>query len=243
MTVGVTVKVTRTGVGAVLVSVPEMSPDPFSGIPVTLVVSSRVQVNVVPGRLPERTIGMIEPPEQTLCEAGVAEPVGDGFTSTVGVNFVPTQPFAVGATVKVTFTGAFVVFVSVPEISPEPLSAMPVTTAPLSRVQVNVAPGIPLESAIVLIGLPEQIVCVVGVAKPVTKGLTVMVAVKGVPEHPLAVGVIVNVTGTGARPIFDKVPETLPVPLAAMPVTVPVLSRVQLNVVPETGPLIVKNAG
>lgn len=60
------------------------------------------------------------------------------------------------------------------------------------------------------------------------RGLTVTVAVTGVPVQPLAVGVIVNVTVTGAAVVFVKVPVILPDPLADMPVTVPVLSLDQL---------------
>ena len=186
MTVGVTVKVTRTGVGAVLVNVPEMSPDPFSAIPVTLVVSSRVQVNVVPGRLLERTIGMIEPPEQTLCEAGVAEPVGDGFTITLAVNVAPVQLFAVGVTVKVTVTGAFVVFVKLPMMSPVPLAAMPVTVAVLSRVQANVVPEIGPEGVIRSIVPPEQIVCEAGAAVPLGVGST-SICCEAFATHPAEV--------------------------------------------------------
>jgi hypothetical protein len=46
----------------------------------------------------------------------------------------PTQPLAEGVTVKVTRTGADVVFVNVPEIFPLPLVAIPVTADVLSRV-------------------------------------------------------------------------------------------------------------
>ena len=48
------------------------------------------------------------------------------------------------------------------------------------------------------------------------------------PGHPLAVGVMVNVTVTGALVVLVNEPLILPEPLAAMPVTVPVLSLVQL---------------
>ena len=57
-------------------------------------------------------------------------------------------------------------------------------------------------------------------------GLTVTVAVIGVPAQPLAVGVIVKVTVTGTLVVLVNVPLILPDPLAAIPVTVPVLSRV-----------------
>ena len=59
----------------------------------------------------------------------------------------------------------------------------------------------------------------------------------GGPEQPLAVGVMVKVTVTAALLVFVKLPLIVPVPLAAIPVTVATLSRVQLNTVPATLPL------
>lgn len=59
-------------------------------------------------------------------------------------------------------------------------------------------------------------------------GFTSTVAVEVGPGHPLAVGVIVNVTVTGALVVLVNAPLMLPVPLAAMPVTVAVLFLVQL---------------
>ena len=63
-------------------------------------------------------------------------------------------------------------------------------------------------------------------------------AVTGVPAHPLAVGVIVNVTVTGAAVVLVSEPLILPAPLAAIPVTATVLSLVQLYTVPATLPVI-----
>ncbi len=74
-------------------------------------------------------------PEQMGCAAGVATAFGVGLTNTVAVIGVPVQPLALGVIVKVTVTGALVVLVSVPAISPVPLAAMPVTEVVLSRVQ------------------------------------------------------------------------------------------------------------
>ena len=48
---------------------------------------------------------------------------------------------------------------------------------------------------------------------------------------------IVKVTVTGAVVVLVSVPLILPAPLAAIPVTVAVLSLVQLNTVPVTLPL------
>lgn len=63
-------------------------------------------------------------------------------------------------------------------------------------------------------------------------GLTTTVAVVGAPWQPSAVGVIVNVTVTGAVVVLVSEPLMLPLPLAAIPVAVVVLSRVQLYEVP-----------
>ena len=124
--------------------------------------------------------------------------------------------------------GILVVLVSVPLILPEPLAAMPVTVPVLSLVQLYTVPATLPLSTIVVIGLAEQIVCDDGVATALGVGLTITVAVIGAPGQPLAVGVIVKVTVTGALVVLVNVPDILPEPLAAMPVTVPVLSLVQL---------------
>jgi len=131
--------------------------------------------------------------------------------------------------VNVTVTGEFVVFVSVPLIFPEPAAAMPVTVTVLSLVQLYTVPatGLPLNT-IVVIGVAEQIVCDEGVAVAFGVGFTTTVAVIGVPGQPLAVGVMVKVTVIGAVVVLVSVPLILPEPLAAMPVTVTVLSLVQL---------------
>ena len=87
---------------------------------------------------------------------------------------------------------------------------------------------------IVVIIADEQIVCADGVATAFGVGFTRTVAMIGAPEQPLAVGVIVKVTVTGALVVLVNVPLILPEPLAAMPVTVAELFLVQLNVVPLT---------
>jgi hypothetical protein len=74
----------------------------------------------------------------------------------------------------------------------------------------------------------EQIVCDNGVADAAGPRFTSTVAITGVPVHPLTVEVIVNVTVTAAVLVFVKVPEILPEPLAAIPVTEAVLFLVQL---------------
>ena len=83
---------------------------------------------------------------------------GVGLTRTVAVMGAPGQPLAVGVMVKVTRTGAKVVLVSVPLISPDPLAAMPVTVTVLSLVQLKVVPAVLPVSTIVVMGLAEQTV-------------------------------------------------------------------------------------
>jgi len=136
---------------------------------------------------------VIELAEQIVCEAGVANALGVGFTSTVAVIDAPGQPLAVGVIVKVTVTGALVVLVSTPPMSPLPLAGMPVTVTVLSLVQLNVVPVVLPVRTIVVIADDEQIVCEAGVATAFGVGFTSIVAVIDAPEQLLAVGVIVKV--------------------------------------------------
>jgi len=133
--VGMIVKVTVIGALVVLVSVPDMLPEPLAAMPVTLAVLLRVQAYVVPLTAPVKTIVLIEVAEQIVCEAGVATAFGVGLTNTVAVIAAPGQPFAVGVIVKVTVIGALVVLVSEPDMLPEPEAAIPVTATALSLVQ------------------------------------------------------------------------------------------------------------
>ena len=84
-----------------------------------------------------------------------------------------------------------------------------------------------LLNAIGVIVAPEQIVCDKGVADALGPAFTSTAAVMGAPVQPLRL-VIVNVTVTGALVGFVNEPLMLPEPLAAIPVTVPVLSLTQL---------------
>ena len=167
-------------------------------------------------------------PEQMVCEAGVATTFGVGFTSTVAVMDAPVQPLAIGVIVNVTVTGALVRLVNVPLIFPLPFVMIPVTVAELSLVQLKVVPATLPDNTIVVIGLAEHIVCEAGVATAFGVGFTSTVAVTGAPAQPLAVGVMVNVTVTGALVVFVNAPLMFPLPLAAIPVTATVLSLVQL---------------
>ena len=75
--------------------------------------------------------------------------------------------------------------------------------------------------------VPEQIVWLKGVAVASGVGLTNTVAVIGAPVQPLALGVMVNVTRTGAKVVLVNVPLISPLPFEAIPVIVVIASRVQ----------------
>jgi len=79
--------------------------------------------------------------------------------------------------VKVTVIGALVVLVSVPDILPVPLFAIPVTVTVLSLTQLYTVPATLPLITIVVIGTPEQTVCEDGVATAFGIGFTVTVAV------------------------------------------------------------------
>ena len=155
---------------------------------------------------------------------------GFGFTVITAV-VDDEQLFAVALMVNVVTCCAFVVFVNVPLIGvPAPLAAMPVRFTVLSLVQLNVvvATALGLDIAIDVIAMPEHKVCVLFVALTDGVGFTATVAVIAVPGHPFEVGVMVNVTVTSAIVVLFSVPVISPLPLAAIPVTVPVLFLVQL---------------
>ena len=90
---------------------------------------------MVPLTLPLNDIGVILAPEQIVWLAGKPFVSGVGFTNTVAVIGAPVQPLALGVMENVTSTGAKVVLVNVPLISPLPFEAIPVIVVIASRVQ------------------------------------------------------------------------------------------------------------
>ena len=88
--------------------------------------------------------------------------------------------------VKVTVTGAAVVLVNVPLISPVPLAAIPVTSTVLSLVQLNTVPATLPLFTIVVMDEPEQMDCDDGVATALGIGLTVTVTGPKLPEQPFS---------------------------------------------------------
>jgi len=209
--------------------VPEILPVPLAGTPVAVMLLSRVQLNTVPATLPVSAMA-----KAVLlhidCDGGVATALGIGLTVTVAVIVGPVQVTPalvnVGVMVKVTVTGAKVVLVSAALILPVPLAGRPVTVATLSLVQLYTVPTTLPVKAIAATD-PEQIVWLGGVATAFGIGLTTIVAVIDGPGQPLAVGVMVKVTVTGALvKLVSAAAGTLPEPLAGRPVTVALLSLV-----------------
>lgn len=85
----------------------------------------------------------------------------------------------------------------------------------------------------ILVVTPLQIVCDEGVAFTFGIGLTVTVVLTAVPEHPLAVGVMVYVAVPWLDPELVRIWAIL-LPLPAVAPVTPDCVTVQLNVVPAT---------
>ena len=158
LAVGVIVNVTNTGAFVVFTNVPVMSPVPLAPIPVTLATLSLVHTRLAPATELDNTTGIVDMPEQTVCDAGTAWATGIGLTRTVDVIAGPWQPLAVGVIVKVTTIGVLVIWFSEPIMSPLPKSGIPLTPTvenPL-LVQLKVVPETPLNKNIDAIGSKEH---------------------------------------------------------------------------------------
>ena len=108
---------------------------------------------------------------------------------------------------KVTVTGPNVVLVREPLILPEPLAAIPVTATLLSLVQLYTVPGIALpDNTIVVIAVPEHIICEEGVAVAVT-GAGQLITRLYTPLVPVQLLASVTVT------VMLNVPACVGVPL------------------------------
>ena len=123
--------------------------------------------------------------EQIVCATGSATAFGTGLTTTEAVIGVPMQVVPafvkLGMIVKVTVTGKLVVFVNVPLILPVPFAAIPVAEAKLSLVQLKTVPTTLPVRAIFVMADAEQMVCAAGRATAFGIGLTIIVAVIGIP--------------------------------------------------------------
>ena len=111
------VKVTVTGPLVVLVKLPLILPVPLAAMPVAVAVLSLVQLNTVPGTVPEFTMVVMVAAEQIVCDAGAAVAFGVGFTVMLKLLGVPVQltpPLVnVGVTVMVPLMGAVPLLVAV----------------------------------------------------------------------------------------------------------------------------------
>jgi len=98
-------------------------------------------------------------------------------------------------------------------------------------------PVFPLKVMVPLLALAHTVVLELAVP-PTVSGSSTTVEFTVAPLQPFATGVIAKVTVIAAEVELVKAPLILPVPLAAIPVTVTVLFLTQLNDVAATDPLI-----
>lgn len=152
------------------------------------VVPVAVHENVVPDVKLLNEIAVVAP-EQIVAVEGVAVANGTGFTVMITGSGAPGQPFAVGITVYVTVPGDAPVANSVCAML-VPLDAVPPLAADcVGAAQLNTVPEtVPVKA--ILVVLPEQIVCAVGVAVTLGVGFTFTVTVTGDPAQVAAVGVM-----------------------------------------------------
>ncbi len=185
----------------------------LSGI-LTLIAPDEVESEPeIPGLAETTDIG-VGVPAQTVVVVGAIVMTGIGFTVTVAVIGVPVQVAVEGVIVNVTVIGALVVLVSVPVIFPEPLAAIPVTETVLLRVQLYVVAGTAPDNTMLVIGNPEQLLCIPGVATAVGTGFTVMTVVAGGEGQPFSVATALYVvvvvgfayTAVTAVPVYGTVP-------------------------------------
>jgi hypothetical protein len=231
LAVGVIVIVAVIGVEPVFIAVNDgILPLPLAANP--MVGSLFVQAKVVPLTELLKAMDVIAKLLQTVCIDGVATTSGVGLTVIVTVIGVPEQPPAKGVIVIVAVTGVMIGLTAVKDgILPLPEPARPMPE--LLLVQVKVVPLTEPVKTIAVVAVLLQTVCVAGVATALGVGLTVIVAVEGVPKQPPAKGVIVMVAVTGDVPGLTDVKDgTLPEPEAPSPIEVVLL--VQVKVVPLT---------
>lgn len=138
-------------------------------------------------------------------------------------------------------TGALLVLIAIKlAILPVPAAASPIDGKLLVQLYTIVPPVVGLLKVTAVVGAPLHTTWLatgLTVAKGFTSTVAVVVGPVQVTPPLVYVGVMVNVTVTGPVVVLVKTPLILPVPLAAMPVAVAVLSLTQLNTVPGTVPL------
>ena len=151
-----------------------------------------------------------------------ATTVGVGLTVIVKVWAAPAHPLDVGVTVIDAVTGEVPVFTAAKAaMFPVPLAANPIDG--VLFVQLYVAPGTEPVKLTAVVFAPLQTTWSAG-SVTVGVGLTVMVKVCGVPGQPLADGVTVIVAVNGVPPVLTAVNAAMfPVPDAANPIEVVLL--------------------
>jgi hypothetical protein len=137
---------------------------------------------------------------QTVCAAALVM-TDVGLTVTTRLNGVPAHPPKLGVIIYVTATGAVTVLIKdslISAVAPAPAKLeIPATTA---LVQANVAPAVD-DVAVYPRGVLLQTFAVAALVITAV-GLTVTVRLKGVPLHPLILGVITYIALTGAVVVF-----------------------------------------
>lgn len=191
-------------------------------------VSATVHANVAPAGTDVSAMPVCAP-EQIVWLDGVAVTTGVGLTVTVAVTGDPIQLPRVGVMVYVAVPAAVPGAVSVcAMLVPFPADA-PVTPVCVT-VHANVDP-VGTDVSAMFGAVPEQIVCVAGVAVATGVGSTVMVTVIGAPEQFPSVGVIVYVAVPDVVPLVVSVCAML-VPFPAAAPATPVCATVHANVAP-----------
>jgi hypothetical protein len=120
----------------------------------------------------------------TVCDVGLTDMIGVGFTLIVNVCTGPRQALACGVTVNTPLVGAVPVLVAVNEamLLPLPLAPMPIVVLLLA--QVKVVPVTLLVNNSVLVFALLHIVCDVGLTDMIGVGFTLIVKVVEAPVHP-----------------------------------------------------------
>ena len=134
--VGVTVNTPDIGDVVKLVAVNEAIAPPLPDNPIPMDVLLFAQVYVVPVTFEVKISVEVFVFAQTVCEVGVTDIIGVGFTFMVNVLTAPIQLAAVGVTVNMPLVCVVPVFVAVNDVIKEPLPDAPIPIVVLLFAQV-----------------------------------------------------------------------------------------------------------
>jgi hypothetical protein len=174
---GVTVKVPIAGMVPVFVPVKEAIALPLPLAPIPIVVLLFAQVKVVPVTLLVNSSVLVFALLHTVCDVGLTDMIGVGFTFTVNVCTGPKHALACGVTVNTPLVGAVPVLVAVNDdiALPEPLAPIPIVVLLLAHVKV--VPVTLLVNNSVLVFALLHTVCDVGDTDMIGVGFTFTVNV------------------------------------------------------------------